>query len=88
MSVNKSDWKQRHQWVLDLRQGGLSVEVVITRNQGEESCAWWVDGFDRGTMQSAKPLHGASLTLKAARRESRREGEAMLQRMLVARGGA
>lgn len=83
-----SEWKQREQWVCDIRDSGIVVDITITRVRGEESAVWWIDGFDRRSMLSAEPLHGAALNPKKAKKEALREASALFGRMLAARGGA
>jgi len=83
------DWKQRKQWVTHIGHSGIDVEVTITRSLSEVTWYWHVDGFDRSRMTSHDEFCAApAWSLTEAKRRSAQQADALLVRMLNARGGA
>lgn len=81
-------WKERRQWVSQLKDANIIIDVVISRDVGAMCCVWWIDGFDRCTNLSPEPVCGSSGTLREAKRESLKAAASLLFRMVSARGGA
>lgn len=82
-----SAWKKRQQWTLEIREGYVTAEIVITKHC-DGGVVYWVDAFDRGTSLSAKPEAGHARSLTEAKRKSVEAAQALLKHMTRARGGA
>ncbi len=83
------NWKMRRQWVSQIRRDGINVDITITHTAKESSWTWWLDTFDRTTHCSVE--HFAippAISLTEAKRRSAQDADALLSRLIAARGGA
>ena len=82
-------WSHRRQWVTHLGHSGLDIEITITRFAAESQWYWYVDGFDRSRLATLSEFSkSAASSLTEAKRRAAQQADALLVRMVAARGGA
>ena len=83
------EWKKRQQWTGQVRSAGITIDIVITRFEGDSTYGWWLDAFDRTRMVSFEEHSGEpARSLVEAKRRAAQQVDTFIARLIHNRGGA
>ena len=81
-------WTKRQQWTASTRRNFHAIDLVITKS--DAGFTWWIDVLDRGIGQTHEEYspQPAARSLTEAKRRATEQADALVERLIKARGGA